>query len=46
MPTIQLTAPSGALPNGEGAPDTAFLRAQAWSHLTEPPTQASWRARR
>ncbi|MEW1848339.1 hypothetical protein AB0392_61150 [Nonomuraea angiospora] len=52
MPMIQLTAPSGALTDQgraevqrellhwEGAPDTAFFSAQAWSYLTELPAQA------
>ncbi|MGW4965941.1 hypothetical protein ACWEPL_52710 [Nonomuraea sp. NPDC004186] len=29
-----------ALLRWEGAPDTAFFRAQAWSYLTEPPARA------
>ncbi|MEV4582809.1 hypothetical protein AB0K16_57315 [Nonomuraea jabiensis] len=49
MPMIQVTAPSGALTGQgraevqreplrwEGAPETASLRAQAWSHLLEAP---------
>ena len=56
MPMIQLTAPTGALPDDgrgglqqalaktllkwEGAPDTAFFRAQAWSYFIELPEGA------
>ncbi|MDX3384700.1 hypothetical protein PV682_24995 [Streptomyces niveiscabiei] len=44
---IRLTTPAGdlagVLPRREGAPGTAFFRAQAWSHLIELP-EGTWGA--
>jgi phenylpyruvate tautomerase PptA (4-oxalocrotonate tautomerase family) len=36
--------PARVLPRWEGAPDTAFFRAQAWSYLVELPECAQMRA--